>query len=1094
MTVSVSFLFALTAAAATQASSPSPSQPALLLQTPSVSRSGIAFAYADDVWIAPREGGKAHVLVQAVDRASDPVFSPDGSRVAYSARVNGNVDVYVVAVSGGEPKRLTWHPGDDRVVGWTPDGRRVLFMSRRASGNKSGRPSQLYTVPFDGGQQIALPFERAENGSYSPDAASIAYVRFSQSQPDWHAYRGGQTSPIWIAKLSDSSVVRIPHDNSTDRNPMWIGDSVYFLSDRDGPSTLYAYDTKTAKVERLVENDGFPIDSASAGDGAIVYSQMGALFLFDPAKRTSRPIDVRVEVDGRRLAPRFVDVGKHIQNTALSPTGARAVFEAHGEILSVPAEKGDVRNLTRTPGAAERDPAWSPDGKSIAYFSDVSGNYALHVRAQNGLGEPRAIALGEPPSFFYTPVWSPDSRRIVYSDKRLNLWMVDLAAGTPRKLDTDLFDTPIRAFDAAWSPDGRWLAYTKQLPNHLNAVFVYSFATNKATQVTDGMSDCRYPVFDRSGEYLYFTASTDVGLTPGWLDMSSEAHPVTRSIYVAVLRKDRPSPLAPESDEDKGAAAPAAEAAPAQKAQAAAKPVHIDFDGLLQRTLALPLPAANYLGLAAGQAGELYVQEAAQIVEGVEEELQDAPVTIRKFSLQQRKADKLLEDVKKFKLSYDGSKMLFARKDDWFIAKSDAAPKPDEGRLATGSMKVRVDPRQEWAQMYREAWRLQRDFFYDPHFHGLDIAAAEQNFEPFLAGVGSRSDLDFLMRRMLAYLSVGHMFVRGPRDDEGKIDVGLLGADYAIEHDRYRFAKVYDGENWNPGLHAPLTQPGVNVKAGDYLLAVNGRELHASDDVYAFFEETTGKQTVLRVAADATGKQAREVTVVPVADEQDLRHLAWVEGKRRLVDRLSGGKLAYVYLPDTATEGYTSFNRYFFAQSDRQGVVLDARYNRGGSLSDYIIDVLRRQPMTLTTTREGATVVSPSQAIFGPKAMLINEFSGSGGDALPWYFKRLQMGPLIGKRTWGGLIGIFGYPLLIDGGFVTVPRLALSGLHGEWEVENHGVAPDIDLDDDPQAERQGHDVQLERAVDYLMKDIAAHPQPTYATPPYPDFHPGQPHR
>jgi len=1087
----VSFLFALTAAAAAQAAPPSPpSQPSLLLQTPSVSKSGVAFAYADDLWIAPRGGGNARVLVHGIDRASDPVFSPDGSRVAYSARVNGNVDVYVIAVDGGEPKRLTWHPGDDKVVGWTPDGRRILFASRRESANWS---SQLYTVPLDGGPQTALPFVRAESGGYSQDAASIAYTRFSQSQPDWHGYRGGQTSPIWIAKLADSSVVRIPHDNSTDRNPMWIGDSVYFLSDRDGPSTLYAYDTKTAKVERLVENKGFPINSASAGDGAIVYSQMGALFLFDPVSRTSRPIDVRVEPDGQRIAPRFVNVGKHIRNAALSPTGARAVFEAHGEILSVPAEKGDVRNLTRTPGAAERDPAWSPDGKSIAYFSDVSGDYALHVRAQNGLGEPRTIALGEPPSFFYAPTWSPDSRRIVYSDKRLNLWMVDLAAGTPRKLDTDLFDTPLQAFDAVWSPDGRWLAYTKQLPNHLNAVFVYSFATNKAVQVTDGMSDCRYPAFDRDGEYLYFTASTDVGLTPGWLDMSSEAHPVTRSVYVSVLRKNGPSPLTPESDEDKGTAPAAADAAPA-KAKSTAKAVEIDFDGLQQRTLALPLPAANYIGLTAGHGGEVYLQEAAQVFTGVEDEIREAPVTIRKFSLSQRKADKLLEDVKEFRLSYDGSKMLFSRKDDWFITKSDAAPKPDEGRIATSDMKVRVVPREEWAQMYREAWRLQRDFFYDPHFHGLDIAAAEKNFEPFLAGVGSRSDLDFLLRKMLSYLSVGHMFVRGPRDDEGKIDIGLLGADYAIEHDRYRFAKVYDGESWNPNLRAPLTQPGVNVKAGDYLLAVNGRELHGRDDVYALFEETTGKQTVLRVAADAAGKQARDVTVVPVADEQELRQLAWIENNRRIVDRLSGGKLAYVYLPDTATEGYTSFNRYFFAQSDRQGVVLDERYNRGGSLSDYIIDVLRRQPMTMVTTREGATAISPTQAIFGPKAMLINEFSGSGGDALPWYFKRMGLGPLIGKRTWGGLIGIYGYPLLIDGGFVTVPRLALSGLRGEWEVENHGVAPDIDIDEDPQAERQGHDVQLERAVDYLMKELAAHPQPKYPAPPYPDFHPGMPHR
>lgn len=1073
------------------------SPPLLLLQAPTVSQDRIAFVYADDLWIADRAGGDARLLVRTDlrdggpwrrPRASGPRFSPDGRRIAYSAVRDGNLDVYVVASDGGEPKRLTAHPGDDAVVGWTPDGRRVLFVSRRDSANGTGR---LYTVSVDGGQQLALPLSRAEGGAYSPDAARIAYEPQYQSQPDWYGYRGGQTTPIWIAALADSSIVRIPHENATDRNPMWIGDTVYFLSDRDGPSTLYAYDTRTGQVTRVLENSGFPIDSASAGPDAIVYSQMGAIHLFDPASRGSRRVPLRVTDDGARLRPYFEKGGKRILNAALSPTGARAVFEARGDIVTVPAAKGDPRNLTATPGAAERDPAWSPDGKSIAYFSDASGEYALHVRDQDGAAAPRVFALGQPPSFFHSPQWSPDSRRIAYRDKRLNLWVLDLAAPTPVRIDRDRFDTPLPAMDVAWSPDSRWIAYTRQLPNHLNAVFAYSLATRKSVQVTDGASDCRYPQFDRNGRYLYFTASTDLGLTPGWLDMSSLAHPVTRAVYVAVLRRDQPSPLAPESDEEP-AAAPAAHATVDTKADAkAAAQTRIDFDGIGQRILALPVAAANYVGMHAGKSGELFLQEAPLVLPGIEDDFVKLPVKVRKFSLATRKTDELLADVASVRLSFDGGKLLYRRDKDWFIAATDAAPKPGEGRIGVDAISLRVDPRQEWAQMYREAWRLQRDYFYDPGHHGLDLAAAQRHFEPFLAGIGSRHDLDVLFRRMLSYLSVGHMYVIPLREgDDARAGVGLLGADYDIAAGRYRFAHIYDGENWNPELRAPLTAPGVGVRVGDHLLAVNGRELRASDDLYAWFEETAGKRTVLRVSADASGAGARDIAVVPVKDEQGLRRLAWIEANRRTVDRLSGGKLAYVHLPDTAEAGYASFNRYFFAQTDKQGAVIDARFNRGGMLADYIVDYLARKPMTLVVTREGEPSLAPMQAMPGPKAMLINELSGSGGDALPWYFKRLGLGPLIGTRTWGGLIGIYGYPAMIDGSTITSPRLALGGLHGSWEVENRGVAPDIEIDDTPRETRAGGDPQLERAVQHVMQQLREQPPQAFPpTPPYPDFRP-----
>ncbi|MGH8371632.1 MAG: S41 family peptidase [Gammaproteobacteria bacterium] len=1066
--------------------------PPRLLQTPTLSRTQIAFAYGGDIWITPRNGGDAQRLVAANGMASNPVFSPDGRMVAYTADSGGNYDVYVVSARGGEPRRLTWHPNADTVVGWTPDGHDVLFRSHRDSTNDS---NHLFTVPVNGGFPHQLPLPMAEDGAYSPDASRIAYSPNFQWEPDWKKYRGGQTTPLWIAQLSDSSVVKIPRDNSNDRDPMWVGKTVYFLSDRDGPVTLFAYDTVSGKVTKLLDNSGFDIDSAAAGPGAIVYSQMGELHLFDLATGKTTAVNVRVAGDMPQLLPHFVNVAKDITTAGISPTGARAVFEAHGEILTVPAEKGDIRDISSTPGAAERFPAWSPDGKSVAYFSDASGEYALYIRDQDGLKPPRKIDLGNPPSFFYSPVWSPDSKKIAYSDKRLNLWYVDLEHPTPVKVDTDRFDTPLQEFDAAWSPDSKWITYTKQLPNHLHGVFVYSLATRKLTQVTDGMSDCLYPVFDKSGKYLYFTASTDMGLSTGWLNMTSDAHPITRNVYVAVLRHDLPSPIAPQSDDEKPADKDQTEhdkkTSADKKEKPAEKPVEvkIDFTGLLQRTLALPIPSADYVGLAAGKSGELYLQEAPIVMMGDG----PMPLTVQKFDLEKRKTDKLLDGVTSFMLSFNGEKMLYQIKDNWYIAKTDAPPKPGNGQINTAGMQVWVVPREEWQQMYREVWRIERDFFYDPHYHGLDIAAAQRRFAPYVNGIASRDDLNFLFRKMLSYMSVGHMFVRGGMEPETKkISVGLLGADYTIANGHYRFSKVYDGENWNPHLQAPLTQPGVNVKAGEYLLAVNGRNLTAADNLYSFFLGTAGKQTVLRVGPQADGKDARDVTVIPVAEEFALRNLAWIEGNRRLVDKLSGGRLAYVYLPDTAGGGFRNFNRYYFAQTDKQGAVIDERFNHGGQLADYIVDNLVRKPMSRVLTREGQEYTEPTEAIFGPKAMLINQFSGSGGDALPWYFKRMGIGPLIGERTWGGLVGIGGYPELMDGGRITAPRWAIYGLKGQWEVENHGITPDIEVWQDPKLIREGHDPQLEKAVQVLMQDLKQHPAPTYVQPPYPDYKPHLP--
>jgi tricorn protease len=1090
----------------------------LLLQKPTLSRTQIAFVYAGDIWTVSRQGGDAKRLTTGVGVENNPIFSPDGQTIAFTGEYDGNLDLYVVPAEGGVPRRLTYHPGSDLLQGWTPDGRGLLFRSGR---NSYSRFNRLFVMPLDGGLETELPLPMAEEGAYSPDGSRLAYVPLGRAFNVWKRYRGGQTTPVWIANLADSSVERIPRENSNDFNPMWVGTNVYFLSDRNGAVTLFSYAPGSRKVTQVVRHDGLDIKSASAGPGAIVYEQFGSIHLYDLASNRAQAVEINVAGDLPSVRPRFERVTNRISAAAISPTGARAVFEARGEILTVPAEKGDVRNLTNTPGVFERDPSWSPDGKWLAYFSDESGEYQLHLRPQSGMGEVRKISLGNSPTFYYSPIWSPDSRKILFTDKRLTLWYIDVSSGgTPVRIDSNTYDNPERSLDPAWSPDSRWIVYTKQLKNRLSAVQVYSLDTRQVTQVTDGMSDARYALFDKSGKYLYFTASTNAGPSSGWLDMSSFGRAITRSLYVVVLRKDLPSPLAPESDEEKVApdaaptppsdkksgeeatadapaqtpapvtgtpGPPAATPAAAANAQAKAKEgdTRIDFDNISQRILALPLPARNYVGLGAGKAGTVFVAEVAIVpVPGGPQGL-----TLSKFDLDKRKADKVLEGASFVDFAHNGEKMLYRQGENWFIVSTAQPAKPGDGALRLDGMEVKVDPRAEWTQMYREIWRIERDFFYDPNHHGLDLKAAEAKYAPYLEQVASRGDLNYLFSEMLGELTVGHLFVAGGDQPEARrVRGGLLGADFRVENGRYRFARVFNGENWNPNLRAPLTQPGVNVTAGEYLIAVNGREVRSTDNVYSFFEGTAGKSVLIKVAPNPDGSGAREVIVVPVESETNLRNLAWIEDNRRKVDQMSNGRLAYVYLPDTGGGGYTNFNRYYFAQINKEGAVIDERFNSGGTAADYIIDYMRRPLLNYWATREGEPFTTPVGSIFGPKVMIVNEYAGSGGDAMPWYFRKLGIGPLVGKRTWGGLVGIYDTPQLIDGGIVTAPRVAFFNTEGEWEVENYGVAPDIEVEFDPQAWRAGRDPQLERAVAVALEALQKNPLPQRRMPAYPNYH------
>ncbi|HEY7182088.1 MAG TPA: PDZ domain-containing protein, partial [Blastocatellia bacterium] len=902
-------LFALASACFAQTETPT------LLQKPAFNGSQIVFSYAGDLWIVSREGGAAKRLTTGVGEENNPMFSPDGTMIAFTGEYDGNIDVYVVPAAGGVPKRLTWHPGADLVSGWTNDGKRILFASARSS--HSGFP-RLFTVGLDGGLPEEVPLPTAERGSFSPDGAYIAYEPLAQWQPEWKRYHGGQQDVIWIARLSDSSIEKLPREKSNDRYPMWVGDKIYFLSDRNGGYSLFSFDTGTKKVAELVKNNGVDIKSASAfagnGSGVIAYEQFGSIYLYDIKSNRSRKVNISVAADVVTVRPRFEKVGGRISNASISPTGARAVFEARGEIITVPAEKGDARNLTNTTGVMERDPAWSPDGKWIAYFSDESGEYALHVRDQKGEGEVKKIAL--PPTFYNSPTWSPDGKKIALRDKKLQLWYLEIEKGAPVKVD----DNPIGLGDSvmapAWSPDSRWIAYAKQLPNLLRAVFIYSLETGKTSQITDGMSDARYPAFDKSGKYLYFTASTDIGPGISFADLSGIAYRSTRSVYAAVLRNDIPSPLAPESDEEKvaeekpsekkegetgrqedkekggqgeekkaDAQAPAGAPKPPAKKE---EPTRIDLEGIDQRVIALPIPARDYVGLVVGKANAIYILEQPVAPAGPGQ----FGLTVHKYDLEKRKFDKALDGVTAFEISANGEKALYRQGfANWVIASTATlgAPMGPGGPgasggpggpniLKTSEMEVYVDPKVEWKQMYNEVWRNERDFFYDRNLHGLNLEEMKKRYAPYVDVVGRRSDLTYLFTEMLNQLTVGHMFIGGgdqPRPDF--VPGGLLGCDYKIENGRYRFARVYNGENWNPNLRAPLTQPGVNVKEGEYLLAVGGRNLTAADNVYSFFESKANKQVVIKVGPNPDGSGSREVTVVPIQNEIGLRNLAWIE-------------------------------------------------------------------------------------------------------------------------------------------------------------------------------------------------------------------------
>ncbi|HVL67524.1 MAG TPA: PDZ domain-containing protein [Vicinamibacterales bacterium] len=1051
-----------------------------LLTQPAISASHIAFIYAGDLFVADRNGANVRRLTTDDGVESNPVFSADGQTIAFSASYDGNVDVFTIPVTGGSPTRLTWHPAVDSVQAFTPDGKGILFASQRAS--YTARYFQLFTVPTAGGMEEQLPIPNAFRAVYSPDGQRIAYNPIPPRFLQWKQYRGGTASQLWLYTIKGHGIEKIPQpeERANDVDPMWIGDTVYFRSDRNGEFNIFAYDTKTKQVRQVTQHADFPVLNAASGGGRIVYEQAGVLHVLDPASGKAERLRIGVASDLRDRRARYVRGTRWIREAGLSPTGTRAVFGFRGEIVTVPGEKGDVRNLTNSVGAHDRFPAWSPDGRSIAYFSDASGEYQLYIAPQDGKGDARAIKVsGE--GFYRDPVWSPDSQKIAYFDNSLSVYWLDVKSGVSKKVASQPIYSPVIITSYSWSPDSKWLAYAMDNQAMITTVYAYSLEQGKSFQVSDGMSDVRNPQFDRSGKYLYFFASTDAGPVKDWFAQSNADMRSTSGIYVAVLQNDVPSPIAKESDEEKpGAAAgdkPSGDKPPAEKPAGdqpaekpattpPARPFRIDFEGLEYRILDLPIAAGNLSNLQAGAAGQIYYLRTG-----------DGATALHRYDLNSRKNDTILPSVNDYVVSYDAKKLLYRSGQNWSIVVTNRAVQPTEGRIAADTIEVRIDPAAEWKQIFDEAWRINRDYFYAKNMHGVDWAKQREKYAAFLPHAATRADLNRVLQWMSSELAVGHHNVGGgdtftePRSVPG----GLLGADYEIANGRYRLKKVYGGLNWNPQLRAPLTEPGVNARAGEYLLAVNGRDLRPPTNLYSLFENTSGKIVEITLGPNADGSRSRTVQVVPIANEAALRNRDWVEGNLRKVDQATGGRVAYVYVPNTAGAGHTYFKRYFYPQVHKEAVIVDERFNGGGSVADYYIDILNRPYIAHWAMRYGQDLKTPFASIQGPKAMIIDETAGSGGDLLPWMFRKFKMGPLVGKRTWGGLVGVLGFPVLMDGGSISAPNLAIFTDEEGYIVENEGVAPDVEVEQTPADVIAGRDPQLEKAIEIVMAELQKNP-------------------
>jgi len=1047
-----------------------------LLRNPDIHGDRVVFVYGGNLWLTSSEGGEARRLTSHIGVESQPKFSPDGEWIAFSGSYDGNNDVYVIPASGGEPRRLTWHPFRDRVIDWEPDGKSIRFQSSRTS--FTFREQQLWTVSIDGGLPVDLGLPTGGLSSWNEDHTKLAYNRITREQRTWKRYKGGLAQNIWIYDFAADATTQVTDWPGSENFPMWSDGKIYFSSDRTDRMQLWSYDVATGDFDQLTSHNDYDVKYPSLGDGVIIYENGGWLYVLDLATEKTERLSIALHDDRINARAHIAGASRLINGAGISPDAKRAVFTARGELFTVPAEKGDVRNISGTPDANERHPQWSPDGKWVAYFSDASGEYELYVRHGDGSGEQRRVTKGSD-TYYVGLQWSPNSEKILTYDAARILRLVDVESGKSQKIDQDPSN---REFDTSWSPDSRWVAYAMGESNGFRSIFLYDIENAKSTRVTNAFTEDHSVAFDPDGKYLYFASSRhfeprigSYDLKPMWTEQDG--------LYLVVLAADGDHPFPVESDEvafeedeeDDGDEAEEDEEEngdeDAEKSDDDdgddddVEATVIDLEGIGRRVVALDVEAGNYRSLQAAS-GKLFYMSAPAEGNGS---------SLNLFDMEERESKGVLGSCNFYFLSADGAKLLYgANGASWGIVSAAADQKPAKKPLRTSEMRAKSIPADEWDQIFTDAWRLEGDYFYDPGMHGVDWEKMRDNYGKLVPFASDRRDLDYILGELIAELGAGHAYVSGSREAPRpeRVGTGLLGCDFVLDakSGRYAMTNIMTERDWNGDQRTPLAAPGTNVNEGDVLLSVDGVQLEAPTNPFSLFEDKVGRQVVIEVA-DGPDGEAREVTVVPVGNDIGLRYTAWVEGNRRKVAEMSDGKFGYIHLPNTAIAGVQQFAKAYYPQLRMEGLVIDERYNGGGFIPDFLMHILRAEFVNMWKPRYGDDWRTPGTAFNGPMVMVSNSHAGSGGDALPYYFKHYKLGKVVGTRTWGGLVGITTYVPLMDGGSVTFPEFGLFNMDGEWDVENQGVSPDIEVDNLPHLVRKGQDPQLERAVDVLLQDV-----------------------